>query len=125
MYVDITGKLPLYFIDGMTTVFTLYDWDSDAILSTPITHAKYETTIKAFKYNVTYLHKRVFKPKFNIIDNVDSKTVQAYLESCTIRIQLVEVHNHWDKSALREIQTYKNHLIAGLCSCDEIFPTIL
>ena len=62
-------------------------------------------TAKAFKDNVDYLNKRAFKTKLNIIDNVASKSVQDYLESKNIGIQLVEPQNHWVNSTERAIQT--------------------
>jgi len=71
-------------MDGMTTVFILYDWTTNAIWVTPITDAKDETTVKAFSRNIEYLTKRGVKPVFNIIDNVASKAVKAYIESKNI-----------------------------------------
>ena len=66
----------------------------------------------------SYLAKRGFKPCFDIIDNVASKPVQAYLKANDIKIQLVEPHNHRVNAAERAIQTFKNHLIAGFCTID-------
>ena len=70
----------------MTKVFILYDWNSNTILSTPITDAKNETIVKSFKDNVNYLNIRGFKAKLNMIDNAASKLVQAYLEAKNIGI---------------------------------------
>ena len=42
--------------------------------------------------------------------------------SATITYQLVPPHNHRANPAERAIQTFKNHFIAGLCSCDPDFP---
>ena len=72
-----------------------------------------------------YLHKRGFKLKFNIIDNVASKAIKTYLEEANIGLQLVEPHNHRVNVAKRAIQTFKNHFIAGLSTCDAAFPTAL
>ena len=49
---------------------------------------------EAFKQNITYLAKRGFKPTFNVMDNVASAAVKAYLEEAEIGLQLVEPHNH-------------------------------
>ena len=62
------------------------------------------------------MNKRGINPKFNIIDNVASKSAQAYPESDNIGNQLVEPHNRQFNAEEREIQTYKNNLIADLCS---------
>ena len=40
-------------------------------------------------------------------------------------MQLVEPHNHRSNAAERAIQTFKNHTIAGLCTCDGDFPSVL
>ena len=82
-----------------------------------------ETIVSCFKQQITYLTKRGFKPIINIIDNVASKAVQAYLEVDKVNIQLVEPHNHRVNSAEQAIQTFKNHLIAGLSTCNASFPS--
>ena len=81
--------------------------------------------MSCFKQQITYLTKRGFKPILNIINNVASKAVQAYLESEKVNIQLVEPHNHKVNAAERVIHTSKNHLIAGLSACDVSFPSLL
>jgi hypothetical protein len=93
-YTDFTGEFPLRSINGMTSIFILYDWTSNAILATPVTDVKDTFIVEAFRTNIVYLTKWGFKPSFNIIDNVASKTVQTYLEDNDITIQLVEPHNH-------------------------------
>ena len=40
-------------------------------------------------------------------------------------MQLVEPHNHRSNAAERAIQTFNNHNIAGLCTCNEDFPSVL
>jgi hypothetical protein len=125
IYVDFTGKFPIRSIDGMTALFILYDWTTNAILATPVKDGKDETTIATFEANIQYLTKRGFKPVLNIIDNVASKTIQTYLADNAIKIQLVEPHNHRVNAAERAIQTFKNHMIAGLSTCDEQFPSLL
>ena len=94
IYVNLTGNFPIRSMAGMTTVFILYNWTSNAILATPILDAKDEIMVKAFRDNVEYLTKRGFKPVFNIRDNGASKAVKAYLVSENIDLQLVEPHNH-------------------------------
>jgi len=43
--------------------------------------------VKSFFKNAEYLTKQGFKPIFNIIDNMTSKSVKAYLESANIDLQ--------------------------------------
>ena len=75
--------------------------------------------------NIEYFKKRNFKPVFNIIDNVATKAVKTYLENEGINMQLVEQHNHRSNAAEQAIKTFKNHTIAGLCTCDEDFSSVL
>ena len=84
-----------------------------------------ETIVSCFKQKITYLTKRGFKPILNIIDNVASKAVQAYLEAKNVNIKLVEPHNHRLNPSERAIETFNNHLIAGLSICNASFPSIL
>ena len=81
--------------------------------------------MSCFKQKITHLTKRRFKPILNIIDNVASKAMQAYLEAENVNIKLVEPHNHRLNAAEQETQTFKNHLIAGLSTCDASFPSLL
>ena len=62
IYADLTGKLPITSIHGMTAMFIMYDCTSNAILATPIKEAKAETVVQCLKKNITYLSKRGFKP---------------------------------------------------------------
>ena len=78
IYTDFTGTFPIRSVDGMTTMFVLYDWTTNAILTTPVADTKEETLVAAFKQNLEYLSERGFRPVFNIIDNVASKAVQAF-----------------------------------------------
>jgi hypothetical protein len=125
IYVDFTGKFPIRSVDGMTAIFILYDWTTNAILTTPVKDGKSDTTITVFETQIQYLTKRGFKPTLNIIDNVATKTIQTYLEANDIRIQLVEPHNHRVNAAERTIQTFKDHMLTGLSTCDAQFPSLL
>ena len=54
-----------------------------------------------------------------------SKAIRTYLESQKNAFQLVEPHNHRANNAEQAVQTFKNHLIAGLCTYDGNFPSLL
>ena len=56
---------------------------------------------------------------------LQQNSVKSYLEDEGIKMQLVEPHNHRSNAADQAIQTFKNHTIAGLCTCDEDFPSVL
>ena len=77
-YMDCTGKFPIRSVDGMVTIFILYDWSSNAILAEPIPNTKDKIIIRVFKEKIEYLTSRGFKPKFNILDNIASKAIVMF-----------------------------------------------
>ena len=94
-YMDCTGKFPVRSLEGMVTMFIMYDWSSNSIQAEPIANTKDETIIEVFREKLEYLKKRGFKPRFNILDNIASKAIIKYLkEEAEIGVQLVEPHNH-------------------------------
>ena len=46
---DCTGNFPIRSLNGMVTIFILYDWSSNAILAEPIPDTKDATIIRVFK----------------------------------------------------------------------------
>ena len=122
IYVDLTGNFPIRSLAGHTSIFVVYDWTTNAILVRAMKGASDNEMIKAFKDVITYLTNRGYKPKINILDNVASKTIKTYLQKEKIQLQLVEPHNHRVNAAERAMQTFKNHLISGLCTTDKDFP---
>ena len=48
VYADLTGKFPITSMNGMTAIFIMYDWTTNAILVTPIKDAKAETIVECF-----------------------------------------------------------------------------
>ena len=40
IYVDYTGNFPIRSMEGNTAIFILYDWSSNAILTTPVKNLK-------------------------------------------------------------------------------------
>ena len=122
IYADLTGKFPIISIHGMTAMLIMYYWTYDAILATPIKEAKAETIVECFKQKITYLSKRVFKPVYNIIDNLETKAIKTYLESENIKVQFLTSYDHRVNAAERAIQNFKNHTISGLCICERSIP---
>jgi hypothetical protein len=71
---------------------------------------------------VKYLHNRGFRPKIHWLDNEASEELKQFNKSKQIEFQLVPPHMHRRNAAEREIGTWKNHFVAGLCSTDTRFP---
>jgi hypothetical protein len=62
------------------------------------------------------------KPKLMKLDNKASKLLKDYIYKQEIAFQLVPPYIHRRNSAERAIISFKDHLIAGLCSTDKAFP---
>lgn len=122
IYIDMTGNFPVQSYSGMTHMFVLYDYTTNAIIVRPLKNDKSESIIDAFKSALQYLTNKGFRPKLNIMDNVASKMIKEFLEKEKIDLQLVPPHDHRANAAERAIQTFKNHFISGLCTTDNKFP---
>jgi hypothetical protein len=71
------------------------------------------------------LMARGLKPKLIKLDNEASKLLKAYLHQQDITFQLVPPYSQRQNSAERATRSFKDHLIAGLCSTDKSFPMYL
>jgi hypothetical protein len=100
----------------------LYDYDSNAILSQPIKDRTAPELLRAFQVMEQELVARGLNPKLKKLDNDASKLLKTYLHQQNITFQLVPPYSHRRNSAGRAIRSFKDHLIAGLCSPDKSFP---
>ena len=55
------------------------------------------------------------------MDNEAYTALEMTMTSINTKYQLVPPSNHIENNSYREIQTLKNHFIAGLCSLDKDF----
>ena len=55
------------------------------------------------------------------MDNVAFKAIKTFFNAENICLQLVEPHNHHVNASKHTIQTFKDHVIAGLCAADRQF----
>ena len=62
---------------------------------------------------------------FNILENVASKAVKQYLKYENIKVQTAKTHNHRVSAIESAMQTFKNHTVVGLITCDETFLSVL
>ena len=54
IYFNYTSNFPIRSMEGITSIFILYNWSSNAILATPVKKLKNKTTVAAFKTNIEY-----------------------------------------------------------------------
>jgi hypothetical protein len=121
IYTEQTGIFPVAFSKGNKYIMILYDYDSNAILTQPIKDRTAPELLKAFQVMEHALVVRCLKPKLMKLDNEASKLLKAHLHQQDITFQLVSPYSHRRNSAERVIRSFKDHLIAGLCSTDKSF----
>jgi hypothetical protein len=122
IYTDQTGTFPVVSSKGNKYIMILYDYYSNAILAKPIKDSTAPELLKAFQFMEQELVARGLKPKLMKLDNEASKLLKDYLYQQDITFQLVSPYSHRRNSAERAIRSFKDHLIAGLCSTDKSFP---
>jgi hypothetical protein len=122
IYTDQTGRFPVVSSKGNKYIMILYDYDSNTILAQPIKDRTAPELLKAFQVMEQELVARCLKPKLMKLDNEASKLLKTYLHQQDITFQLVPPYSHRRNSAERAIRSFKDHLIAGLCSTDKSFP---
>jgi ubiquitin len=100
----------------------LYDYDRNAILAQPIKDRTAPELLRAFQVMEQELVARGLTPKNMKLENEASKLQKTYLHKQNITFQLVPPYSHRQNSAERAIRSFKDHLIAGICSTDKSFP---
>jgi hypothetical protein len=107
---------------GNKYIIILYDYDSNAILAQPIKDRTAPELLRAFQVMEQELVAHGLKPKLMKMDNEASKLLKTYLHQQNITFKLVTPYIHRQNAAERAIRSFKDHLIAGLCSTDKSFP---
>jgi hypothetical protein len=122
IYTDQTGRFPVLSSKGNKYIMILYDYESNAIMAQPIKDRTAPELLRAFQVMEQKLVARGLKPKLMKLENEASKLLKTYLHQQDITFQLVPPYSHIRNVAERAIRSFKDHLIAGLCSTDKSFP---
>lgn len=122
IYTDQTGRFPVQSSQGNKYLMVLYDYDSNAILAEPLKNRNDTTILAAFEKMHNQLIASGLKPALHILDNEASNILRRFLSKQDIAFQLAPPHSHRRNAAERAIRTFKNHFIAGLCTCNKNFP---
>jgi hypothetical protein len=122
IYTDQTGRFPVISRKGNKYIMVLYECDGNAILAEPIRNRTAPELLRAFQVMEKRLTARGFQPKLMRLDNEASQLLKSYLHDKNIAFQLVPPYSHRINAAEREIRSFKDHLIAGICSTDKAFP---
>jgi hypothetical protein len=106
----------------MQYIFVAYVYDLNAIIVRAIPTRTDAAMIAAFKEVIEVLQTHGYHPALNVMDNECSTTVERYIWSEKINIQLVPPHNHRANAAERAIATFKEHFIAALATVGQLCP---
>ena len=106
-YMDCTDNFPVRLIDIMMTMFIMYDWSSNSIMSEAMPNTK----------DTRRSTDRGFKPHFNILDTIAFKVIVKFLkEECNIGIQLVEPYNYRGNTEERAIEQHLKAILSQDCA---------
>ena len=119
---DQTVRFPVTYSCGSEYLMVLYNHDSNFILAEPLTSCNERKLIRSTRVLHAYLYDRVHTPQYQMLDNECPGGLKTFLRAASVKFQLVPPYLHCTNSAERVIKTYKDHLIAGLISCDPNFP---
>ena len=98
-----------------------YNYDSNSIITEPLkSHSKHELVCAHYALH-THLSNRGLTPHFQILDNKCPDGLKKFMQNTGVTFQLVPPHLHRTNAAERAITTYRDHLIAGISSCDSSF----
>jgi hypothetical protein len=122
IYSDQTGRFPVVSSKGNKYIMILYDYDINAILAQPIKDRTAPELLRAFQVMEQELVARGLNPELMKLDNDAPKLLKTYLHQQNITFQLVPPYSHRRNAAERAIRSFKDHLIAGLCSTEKPFP---
>ena len=99
----------------------LYNHDTNSIPALPIPNRQATTLCDAWESTYKVLIKQGHPPNLHILDNKLSKDLKNAFLKYDIDYQQVPLKEHRANAAERAIRTFKNHLVAILCSFDSNF----
>jgi hypothetical protein len=122
IYTDQTGRFPVILSRGNVSIMVMYEYDGNVIMAEPVKNNNAAELLRTFQGMEQKMTSRGFKPKLMTLDNEASKLLKAYLIDQEINFQLVPLYYHRKNASERAIHSFKDHLIAGLCSKDKACP---
>jgi hypothetical protein len=122
IYTDQTGKFIVPSSTGNNYLLVLYDYDTNSIWAEPFKTRAAKDIVTAYSTLHTALCRIGLRPQLQRLDNECPEALKDYMADQQVDFQLVPPGVHRRNAAERAIRTFKNHLIAGLCSVDKDFP---
>jgi hypothetical protein len=122
-YSDQTGRFPVRSSRGHQYIFVLYNYDSNSIHALPLKNRQAAEIARAWTTTYDLLQRKGVASALHILDNECSTAMKLAFRKHNVAFQLVPPHSHRRNAAERAIRTFKNHLCAGIATCDENFPS--
>ena len=120
-YSDLTGQFPHVSSRGNKYLLTIYNHDANAILASSLKTRQAKEIATVWERKHLQLTKHGHTVQYYIMDNECSQDLQRALVNNDLDYQLVPPNQHRRNAAERAIRTFKNHLLAGLATCDPKF----
>ena len=121
-YTDLTGRFPYRSSRGNEYIMVAYNYDANAILAEPVKNRQALTLTTAWRIIDNKFKTAGVQPRTYVMDNECSNDLKQALQKEKLDLQLVPPHIHRANKAERAIQTFKNHLKAGLATLNPDFP---
>ena len=102
-YTDITGAFPAVSLEGMHYYFIAYKYDTNTIISKPVTDLKDETILKAFEEVFNELTEKGYNRTSNVTNNQAARPIKAFLKTKKCKWQFVYPSKHRVNAAERAI----------------------
>ena len=121
-YSDQTGKFHTPSSRGNHYIFVLYHTDTNSIHTVAIPNRLAGTIRDAWEATHKMLIHQGHPPELHVLDNECSDDLKKAFSKYNVQFQRVPPKEHRVNAAERAIRTFKNHLIANLCTIDSHFP---
>jgi hypothetical protein len=122
IYSDQKGRFPLTSSRCNKYIMIVYSYNSNAILTEPLSSRTENELPQAYTVIHTKLTEHGLKPTLQRLDNEAPGKVKQFMASNGVSYQLVPPHIHRRNLAERAIGTWKDHFIAGLSSLNPQSP---
>ena len=123
-YSDQTGEFSVTSSRRNKYILVLYHHDANSIHAWAIKNRQATRISKAWSSIFATLQHHGEVPDLHILDNEYSDDLRKAFSKNNITFQLFPPHLHRRNAAKHVIHTFKNHLIAGLATCDPKIPIV-
>ena len=126
MHADTMGRFPVPSMHGANYLLLFFHEDCNYIHVEAMPSRSSAHFIAAFRRAIQLFTKTGFKPRMQRLDNeISAELLSVLQDEFNITCELAPPHNHRTLRVERAIQTFKNHFISTLCTCDPSFPLYL